>query len=121
MLVTAKVRLALEQGCLLPLLLTISKAAVKGREGFPTYWGKTGPRALLSTIAALAACILSVNTIRFLRSPGLMLSELKGRRTGTAGDPWVVVGAREACRELELEEEEEGVGGNGEFNSLCAI
>lgn len=50
-----------------------------------------------------------------------MLSELKGRRAGTEGGPWVVLGAREACRELECEEEGKGVGGNGEFSSLCAI
>lgn len=47
-----------------------------------------------------------------------MPSELKGRRAGTEGGPWVVVGAREACRELE---EEKGVGGNAEFSSLCTI
>lgn len=50
-----------------------------------------------------------------------MLSELKGRRAGTEGGPWVVVGAREACRELEYKGREEGVGGNVEFSSLCAI
>lgn len=54
--------------------------------------GKSRPWALLPTIATLAACILSVTTIRVLRSPGLMLSELKGRRAGTEGRPWVVVG-----------------------------
>lgn len=81
----------------------------------------TGHGFLFSTFAALAACILSVAIIRFLGSPGLMLSELKGRRAGTEGGPWVVVGAREACRELEPKGRGEGVEGNVEFSSLCAI
>lgn len=80
-----------------------------------------GSQFLLSTFAAVAACILSLAVIRFLRSPGLMLSEPKGRGAGTQGGPWVVVGAREACRELEYKGREEGVGGNGEFSSSCAI
>lgn len=66
-------------------------------------------------------CVLSVTPIRFLRIPGPMLNEVKDRRAGTEGGPWVVVGVREACRELECKEEEAGVGGNGEFSSLCAI
>lgn len=94
LLTTAKGRLVLELvgGCShpmhvprcrvafsLPLLLTLSKAAVNGREGFQIYRRKIRSWSLLSAIAALEACILSVTTIRFLRSPGLILSELKGR------------------------------------------
>lgn len=81
--------------------------------------GQPGPG--LCSPLLLSHCILSVNPVRFLRSPGLMLRERKGRRAGTEGGPWVVIGAREAFRQLECEEEEEGVGGNGEFSSLCAI
>lgn len=79
--------------------------------------GKIRPWALLSNIATLEVCTLFVTTIRFLRSPGLMLRKLNGTEEGSL----VVVGVRKAYSEQECKEEEEGVGGNEEFCSLCGI
>lgn len=83
----------------------------------PHLQGKIRPWILPYTVAT---CVLSATTIRFLRCPGLMLSKLKCRRSGPEHGPWVVADAREACKELECEEEE-GVGGNEMFSPLCAV